>query len=294
MLFGGYSFTNRTVFDDFWMLDLTNVENYKWSNEKQLKLPMKMSLFGYILYNDRIIITFGGKTEGRKDINNIYYLNLLTGLWNESKIKCAHAGSCHALLIDTIVHIIPRSSYSEHYYIDICYILPYIDGEDIKENELLNENKILKENENKMKLNEIKLMERISKLENENNLLNDEVKECKMELNVLRDKYNKLKKNRKLDERNYKKWMSEDVIDWIMCLEDNKFGKYNERIVKIVNEQNIDGSCFDDIEKSDLTEWGVKDFKDRTSLFKHIKNLIMQNQKNEIIVNEGTDDTQYI
>ena len=78
-----------------------------------------MRSFGSILYDDRIIITFGGICGISGKMDNIYYLNLYDNNgWKESKIKCLKSGACHALLLNNnIVHIFPYYDYKDYFSI---------------------------------------------------------------------------------------------------------------------------------------------------------------------------------
>eukprot|EP01083_Nonionella_stella_P001765 5043_1 len=119
-------------------------------------------------------------------------------------------------------------------------------------------------------------------------MLNDECKENKIELQELKLRYKELQKNSKLDERRYAEWSMEDVLHWIMRLDDGKrFVKYEKKVHKALTEQEFDGSCLEDVEKSDVADWGVTNFKDKTFLFKQIQNMTQQNVQKEENIKEN-------
>eukprot|EP01083_Nonionella_stella_P265842 900010_1 len=107
-----------------------------------------------------------------------------------------------------------------------------------------------------------------------------------------------LKKNRKLDLSKYMEWSQDDVLYWILGLEDSKlqikFAQYETVLAKAFAEQEFDGSCFEDVEKEDIKGWGIVNFKHRSSLYKHIRHLIAGNGADQYHFNEGGGDTAYI
>ncbi len=51
------------------------------------------------------------------------------------------------------------------------------------------------------------------------------------------------------------------------------FVKYQQLLEDCFAQQDVDGSCLDDVLKSDIHNWGIKKFKDKTNLYKHIQQL---------------------
>ena len=78
----------------------------QWKTNKNRKILFSMYLFDYVLYDKRIIITFGGNTITNnnqiKNSDKIYYIDLLNknSIWKESKIKCKKSGRCNAVLVN--------------------------------------------------------------------------------------------------------------------------------------------------------------------------------------------------
>lgn len=90
-------------------------------------MPATIYQFGYVLYKQRVIITFGGRDDTNECVDNIYYLDLLNKNdgWKESKLKCPKASTYNALLMnDEIVHIVPFYVHIDHFSIPIKKLLP--------------------------------------------------------------------------------------------------------------------------------------------------------------------------
>eukprot|EP01083_Nonionella_stella_P261637 890586_1 len=116
-------------------------------------------------------------------------------------------------------------------------------------------------------------IETCNQLRNENNALNEECKESKMELVNLKSKYDELKQKCPLDITQYKEWSGEDVIMWIVSLENGRFKKYEETLKVSFKEQEFVGQWLDDVQKSDVHDWGIKHFGDKTKLFQYIDEI---------------------
>jgi len=88
-------------------------------------LPQTINGFGYMLYANRIVITFGGSIQRNKFIDNIYYTDILNvnDSWKEASIKCPKKGGYHAILISNqIVHLIHFGK--EQFCMNIKDLLP--------------------------------------------------------------------------------------------------------------------------------------------------------------------------
>lgn len=82
---------------------------------------------------------------------------------------------------------------------------------------------------------------------------------------------------------NYKQnWEAKDIVRYVCLLEDGKFASLADALLDSFVEQGITGAELLDIEKNDLFTMGVKNFKDRTKIYKYFQNLKS---------NEGDDDT---
>merc|ERR1712154_306599 len=107
-----------------------DINSSHWMNSENNKMMKKLSAFGYVLYDDRILIIFGGSTVDDKKVDDIYYIDLMSKDkesegWKESTMKCPKSGDCQAVLVDDeTIHIIPYYEYTEHFSIDVSYLIP--------------------------------------------------------------------------------------------------------------------------------------------------------------------------
>ena len=78
-----------------------------------------------------------------------------------------------------------------------------------------------------------------------------------------------------MDVTTYKSWSSTDLVNWIISLDGGeKYKQYENNLRKSFVEEEVDGEAMGDIDAGDLRNWGVKRFKDRTNICKHIENVI--------------------
>ena len=112
-----YQFCN-----DYWVY---NIQSHKYQCVYVKTLPQTINGFGYILFANQIIITFGGSIQRNKFIDNIYWTDMLNANegWKEAQIKCPKKGGYHALLIEHhIVHLIHFGK--EQFCMNIRDLLP--------------------------------------------------------------------------------------------------------------------------------------------------------------------------
>ena len=99
-----------------------------WQKNENCAMPISVYQFGYVLYKNRIILTFGGRNEDNEVIDNIFYIDLLhkSRGWKECKIKCPKASTYNAILMkeDEFVHIVPFYVDKDHFSIPINKLLP--------------------------------------------------------------------------------------------------------------------------------------------------------------------------
>ncbi len=78
------------------------------------------------MYDDRVVIMFGGKIEGNVQKDSVYYLDLNNDDgWKECDVTVPNAGSCNAVVLnDKIIHLLPYSSYTHHCWTDVKDLLP--------------------------------------------------------------------------------------------------------------------------------------------------------------------------
>ena len=117
--------------------------------------------------------------------------------------------------------------------------------------------------------------------------LQNERKEMEMELNELREEVKQLKLQN-LDPRNYRQWKWEEIVTWIVNLDDGAYKKYEEKLRIALEEENIDGECFEHVDGSDIKSWGIVDFRHKKAVLRHIKSLVDKDVKRALIAdNEG-------
>jgi len=81
---------------------------------------------------------------------------------------------------------------------------------------------------------------------------------------------------------NYKSWNCEDIMKWILTLEDGMFLDYCESLMEQFLFQNVKGKDLVNFDKNDLFGFGINTFSHRQSLFTHFQNL-----KNNINLNNN-------
>ena len=158
-MFGGISFwdfgyLNWRLYDDFWVCDkkldedtmmkiihgwyrdgvpaeivniILSYNDYYWYKNDRFKLPKKLRDFGYVLYDDRVIIIFGGDGIDAGIGYNIYYLDLNDDKgWIKSTVELEKSGYYTALFMDKdTIYVLPSCcGHSECYIIKVNKILP--------------------------------------------------------------------------------------------------------------------------------------------------------------------------
>ena len=118
--------TNTTHYKDVWCFDM---ETSIWHKNSNWELPIVLCGFGSVLYDDRILIVFGGRTKFSHLCNRIYYLDVTASdsKWIEiENVKCPFHGCCNALLVqkESIVHLLPFGNYNHHTTINVYNLLP--------------------------------------------------------------------------------------------------------------------------------------------------------------------------
>jgi len=126
IVFGGayydYILCSYQFVNDFWIYCMQS-NQYQCVQSKTL--PRTINGFGYILFANRIIITFGGSVQRNKFIDNIYWTDILSPLdgWKEAPLTCPKKGGYHALLVDNrVVHLIHFGK--EQFCMNIKDLLP--------------------------------------------------------------------------------------------------------------------------------------------------------------------------
>eukprot|EP01084_Bolivina_argentea_P260561 440056_1 len=316
---------------DFWTLDLSDINNNKWKPYKTgWKLPQYMG-FTSVLYDNRIIINFGGWGYQRC-IDDVYYMDIFgDGKWKIAEVKCPKPGKCNVVITDNkTVHVLPWDRYTDHFCINIADLLPETvlnanhlnddqkHNDDIKCNqcdEMKEKVSVLETKVNSLQtlINDLLSMQSKMEMDREennrviqqykiqNDRLNDECKEMKMELVEVKKKLKELKR-KNIDPTKFREWSGDEFVDWICGLEQGKYIKYESSLRNEFGKEDISGQSISDIEKNDWKGWGINNFAHRSNIQKHINNLVQQNNNNvknnqiaasNMKCNEGTD-TPYI
>ena len=96
-------------------------------------------------------------------------------------------------------------------------------------------------------------------------VLSYQLKECQLEKNQWRDKYNMLK---------LQLWTMDDILTWIINLDNGRFMKYKDVLCLNFNKLQFKGSMLSTLTIHDLFKLGINDINDQQLLYNHIYNLI--------------------
>ena len=99
LLFGGYDPGLDRCFNALWEYDMNETyKYYKWRELNDVKLPMKMYDFGWILSNDeQYLIIFGGEDVDCERLTNIFILDLSDMTFYQSAVRLCHKGDTRAV-----------------------------------------------------------------------------------------------------------------------------------------------------------------------------------------------------
>lgn len=84
---------------------------------------------------------------------------------------------------------------------------------------------------------------------------------------------------RNMDERLWTRWNCHDVMEWILSLENGRFGRYIDEIMERMLEENVRGSELGMINQDDLEHFGIESAEDRESAMRHIQRVISRESK---------------
>ena len=131
--------------------------------------------------------------------------------------------------------------------------------------------------------------QRIESLTSQINKLLDDEKEYKLTIKQLEDENTELKL-KCIDESKYETWNAQEVVLWIVSLDNNRMSRYKETLLRHLKEEEIEGSHLCHITVDDLMRWDIKNFMDKKFLLQKIKELTGGRDVNR---NEGVS-TAYI
>lgn len=101
-----------------------------------------------------------------------------------------------------------------------------------------------------------------------------------MEILALKEEIKKLRLEQ-LNPLKYKEWNHEEILQWILSLDDGRFMKYEEKLRIEIGEEEPSGQDLDEVKKEDIKRWGIKKFADINKLKKCIDDLVNAQQMNQ-------------
>eukprot|EP01084_Bolivina_argentea_P271857 462681_1 len=116
LIFGGLTSNNGYNYHDhIFCYDCTHCELTKLNN---IRMPLKIAQFGYIVYNDRFIIIFGGKINSGY-LNSIYIFDTNKfDNWMLSEIKCPIKSAFYAIITkNDSIHLFERDSDAHKHWV---------------------------------------------------------------------------------------------------------------------------------------------------------------------------------
>merc|ERR1712083_838958 len=76
--------------------------------------------------------------------------------------------------------------------------------------------------------------------------------------------------------------MGEDILLWILSLEDGRYKKYESVLQQSLSEEEVKGEYLSKVDAADVKGWGIKAFMDKKDLSKHIEDLVGQNMDQSV------------
>jgi len=115
----------------------------------------------------------------------------------------------------------------------------------------------------------------IQRLKKMNSKLEEERKETEMEMEALKEQVAALKL-KAIDPSLFMEWEWEDIVHWILSLEEGRYKMYEGVLRKSLSEAEMKGEWLPEVDdfNSEVNLWGVKPFKDRRNLAKHFQDLV--------------------
>ena len=74
----------------------------------------------------------------------------------------------------------------------------------------------------------------------------------------------------------HNKWSLEDIIAWVINLDEHRYEKYENRLFEGMKKEGVDGSRLKDIKQDDLYRFGIQSIHDKNDIFQAIQNLIQR------------------
>eukprot|EP01083_Nonionella_stella_P076162 207403_1 len=129
---------------------------------------------------------------------------------------------------------------------------------------------------------------RMNQIREENSRLQDEKKENEMMISDLKNEIQSLKA-KAIDVSRFMQWESEEVLNWILSIEDGLYKKYEQKLREEIINSEVCGTDLITMDTGDLQQFGVTKFAHRKTLIGHIKKLTKKKKQN-IPMNENEEE----
>eukprot|EP01084_Bolivina_argentea_P195152 334861_1 len=140
------------------------------------------------------------------------------------------------------------------------------------------------------------LQKRVQQLQIQNGKLMEEHKDFELKINELSAE-NKRLRLKCIDTTNYEQWNHDEILMWIMSLDNGRFTKYEQKLKQSLAEEDVSGVNLQEVDVADIKGWGVVNFNDKKYLMRQIQQLV-QNVVKKVndMNNEGNNvaPTAYI
>jgi hypothetical protein len=73
---------------------------------------------------------------------------------------------------------------------------------------------------------------------------------------------------------NYKLWKYDDIVKWVISLDNGIYASYGKQLFEMLKQNQMTGEDLKDLNRTDLASFGIKVFKHRVAILKHIDNLV--------------------
>ena len=80
-----------------------------------------------------------------------------------------------------------------------------------------------------------------------------------------------------INNHNFKEWEWEQILEWILSCDDGRFKRYEEKLRKNLQQEEVSGVDLKDVNEVDIKRWGVTKFSDIKTLCSNIQELVNQN-----------------
>ena len=110
--------------------------------------------------------------------------------------------------------------------------------------------------------------------------LMEEQKETEIENQTLRAQIKDLEL-KTMDIKQFKSWNFEQILSWIISIEEGRFKKYEMELKKVLSEEEPTGEELGSADAADIKRWGIKKFGDIKILMQCIKQLVNNNNDDQ-------------